>query len=208
MCQAKWCREVSLRSFAGVCSLLIFLGLTRMPQGIVRSDVGATCIVFVGEVSERWLIRSGGDPKGQCPLPGVVYLHHASTPTGVQPASRTSRTSRTLYPNTLSSHSIIGIRCPLLRRRVRQGVSEETGHTERGRRWGLATRPATSVYLLNGFLGEGLLDEVALDAHLGRALEVLLTELHLSDLLVGVEEGIDLLAHLLECCLGLLLLLL
>ena len=57
-------------------------------------------------------------------------------------------------------------------------------------------------------LGGGLLDEVALDAHLGRALEVLLTELHLCDLLVGVEEGIDLLAHLLECCLGLLLLLL
>ena len=54
-------------------------------------------------------------------------------------------------------------------------------------------------------LEEVLLDEVALDAHLRRTLEVLLSELHLSDLLVGVEEGIDLLAHLLECLLGLLL---
>ena len=55
---------------------------------------------------------------------------------------------------------------------------------------------------------EVLLDEIALDAHLRRALEVLLAELHLGDLLVGVEEGIDLLAHLLESCPGILLLLL
>ena len=33
----------------------------------------------------------------------------------------------------------------------------ETEYTKRGRRWGLATRPATSVYLLNGSLGEAYL---------------------------------------------------
>ena len=83
----------------------------------------------------------------------------------------------------------------------------ETEYTKRGRRWGTDDPTCDLCIPIRCLLGGGLLDEVALDAHLGRALEVLLTELHLSDLLVGVEEGIDLLAHLLECCLGLLLLL-
>ena len=33
-----------------------------------------------GEVSERRLIRVGGDPRGQYALPGVVYLQLSSAP--------------------------------------------------------------------------------------------------------------------------------
>ena len=71
----------------GAQTLILFLSLLTpdfdmsQPLGLVRFGVGgATCIAFVGEVSERWLIRIGGDPKGQYALPGVVYLQLSSPP--------------------------------------------------------------------------------------------------------------------------------
>ena len=133
-------------------------------------------------------------PMERAPLPGCAPQ-----------VGRVGQVGSFTQIHRLTQHGCI--RSPLHRRRV-QGVSEETGYTERGRRWGTGDPTCDLCIPIKWLLGGGLLDEVALDAHLGRALEVLLTELHLSDLLVGVEEGIDLLAHLLECCLGLLLLLL